>query len=139
MEQSMSKDQQGKTVEVEANLVLTEEGSCVSSFVIMTLNAGVLSQLISLTGIGVNSIQCISRGRQVSGGDTCVCSNTPGHIVGVELCSGAFWVILKSRSQTKCIPQHFFPFCQHKMCDCMSISTYRASIIMAVFPKENGF
>lgn len=39
----MSKDQQGKTVEVEANLVLTEEGSCVSSFVIMTLNAGVLS------------------------------------------------------------------------------------------------
>ena len=28
-EQSMSKDQQGKTVEVEASLVLTEEGSCV--------------------------------------------------------------------------------------------------------------
>ena len=27
----MSKDQQGKTVEVEASLVLTEEGSCVES------------------------------------------------------------------------------------------------------------
>lgn len=36
MEQSMSKDQHGKTVKVEANLVLTEEGNYVSGFVILT-------------------------------------------------------------------------------------------------------
>lgn len=35
MEQSMSKDH-GKTVNVEANLVLTEEGNYVSGFVILT-------------------------------------------------------------------------------------------------------
>lgn len=134
----MSKDQHKKAVKVEASLALTEEGSYASGFGILTLSAGILTSSIPLLAIRTDSICPAPRDGRDTGGLIYMCLNIPGHILG-ELWSGAFCRILKSHSHIKCTPYHFIPLCYHKMCDCVSTSTYRASIIMAVFPEANGF
>ena len=91
MEQSMSKDPHKKKVKVEANLVLTEEGSylCLRLWDLI-VNTGILTLSIPLLAVRTDSICWASRGCWSSGGLIYMCLNIPDHILGSELWSGAF-------------------------------------------------